>query len=182
MQFIKPDINLNFTGKKNIGFLFSLSLIIISFAFLIINHGPNYGIDFTGGTLVQVKFTEKIAIKTIRTGLSDLGLSNVSVQNFGKKEDNEFLIRTKKSIKQEDLSLSISKAFKKLTGIAPEIRRIEMVGPQVGKELRKKALLAMFYSLLFITIYISGRFEMKWILSGITAGSTYECCIFSFSF
>ncbi|OQY02376.1 MAG: protein translocase subunit SecF [Desulfobacteraceae bacterium 4572_130] len=179
MQFIKPDINLNFIEKKNIGFLFSLSLIIISFAFLIINNGPNYGIDFTGGTLVQVKFTEKIAIKTIRTGLSDIGLSNVSVQNFGKKEDNEFLIRTNKSIKQEEnLSLSISKAFKKSTGIAPEIRRIEMVGPQVGKELRKKALLAMFYSLLFITIYISGRFEMKWILSGITAGSLMSAVYF----
>jgi preprotein translocase subunit SecF len=64
-----------------------------------------------------------------------------------------------------------AKALEKELGTAPEIRRVEMVGPKVGKDLRGKALLAIFYSLLFITIYISGRFELKWMLSAVTAGS-----------
>jgi len=76
------------------------------------------------------------------------------------------------------LSQSIKDAVMASTGIAPEIRRVEMVGPQVGKDLREKALLAIFYSLLFITIYISGRFELKWILSGVTAGSLMTAVYF----
>ncbi|MBU2456123.1 MAG: protein translocase subunit SecF, partial [Proteobacteria bacterium] len=76
------------------------------------------------------------------------------------------------------LSQSIAQAVKASTGIDPEIRRVEMVGPQVGKDLRKSALLAIFYSLLFITIYISGRFEQKLILSAVTAGSLMTAVYF----
>jgi preprotein translocase subunit SecF len=71
----------------------------------------------------------------------------------------------------QGFSLKMENALKSATGNGAEIRRIEMVGPQVGKDLREKALLAMFYALLFITIYISGRFELKWILSGTMAGA-----------
>ncbi|MCK5684719.1 protein translocase subunit SecF, partial [bacterium] len=93
--------------------------------------------------------------------------------------EHEFLIRTSSSqMTNKGLSQSISDAIKTSTGIAPEIRRVEMVGPQVGKDLRKKALLAVFYSLLFITIYISGRFELKWMLSGVTAGSLMTAVYF----
>lgn len=94
------------------------------------------------------------------------------MQDFGESQAHEFLIRTSNlKMTTTRLSNSISDAVKASTGIKPEIRRVEMVGPQVGKDLRRKALLAIFYSLLFITIYISGRFELKWGLSGITAGS-----------
>ena len=78
----------------------------------------------------------------------------------------------------EGLAHSITKALEKSTGHPPEIRRVEMVGPRVGQDLRKKALLAMFYSLLFITIYISGRFEQNWLVSGITAGSLMTAVYF----
>ncbi|MEA1967862.1 MAG: protein translocase subunit SecF [Thermodesulfobacteriota bacterium] len=179
MQFIKPDININFIGKKNIGFFFSLTLIIISFASLLIHHGPNYGIDFAGGTLVQVKFSQETATSDIRSALTEIGLANSSVQSFGKKENHEYLIRTSiPAMTGENLSLSIAGALDKATGEKPEIRRVEMVGPQVGKDLRKQALLAMFYSLLFITVYISGRFEMKWMVSGITAGALMSAVYF----
>ena len=67
--------------------------------------------------------------------------------------------------------LKIEEALKAATGGKVEIRRVEMVGPQVGKDLREKALLAMFFALLFITIYISGRFELKWMISGVMAGA-----------
>ncbi len=186
MQFISNDINLNITGKRRVGFIFSLALIAVSILSLLIHGGPNYGIDFSGGTLVQVKFSDLPSVKDIRTGLSQVGLENSSVQNFGEIKDNEFLIRTSMpAMTGEGFSQSISEALKASTGMAPEIRRVEMVGPQVGKDLRKKALLAMFYSLLFITIYISGRFEMKWILSGVMAGAlmtaVYFLSLFSWS-
>ncbi|MFO7751149.1 MAG: protein translocase subunit SecF, partial [Desulfobacteraceae bacterium] len=179
MQFIKPDINLDFIGKRKTGFFFSLALILISFASLIIHQGPNYGIDFAGGTLVQIKFTQETSTGDIRTGLARMGLTDASVQSFGKQEAHEYLIRTSiPASTGEGLADSVAGAVEKTTGEKPEIRRVEMVGPQVGKDLRKQALLAMFYSLLFITVYISGRFEMKWMISGITAGSLMTAVYF----
>lgn len=179
MQIIKPDINIDFLGKQKFGFVFSAILILVSIGSLVINKGPNYGIDFVGGTLIQVKFTEPVEVGNIRSALADLGFSDASVQNFGQADDNEFLIRTSSPEAGKDgLSQSVSEAIEKTTGQVPEIRRTEMVGPQVGRDLRKKALLAIFYSLLFITIYISGRFELKWILSGITAGSLMTAVYF----
>ncbi len=179
MQFIKPGINLDFLGKKTFGFCFSLVLIIISLASLIIHQGPNFGIDFAGGTLVQVKFPNAIEVKDIRSALKQVGLESSSVQDFGKETDNEYLIRTSnETMTGQGLSHSITQALETTTGIAPDVRRVEMVGPQVGQDLRKKALLAMFFSLLFITIYISGRFEMKWMLSGVTAGALMTAVYF----
>lgn len=179
MQIIKSDVNIDFIGKHNIGFVLSAILILISAGSLFINNGPNYGIDFVGGTLIQVKFSQDVPVGKIRTGLATIRFNDASVQHFGQAEDYEFLIRTNKSqMSSSGLSQSISDAVKASTGITPEIRRVEMVGPQVGKDLRGKALLAIFYSLLFITIYISGRFELKWMLSGVTAGSLMTAVYF----
>ena len=172
MQIIKSDINIDFIGKQKIGFVLSAILIIMSIGSLVIHKGPNFGIDFVGGTLIQVKFSESVEVGKIRSAMTDLGFNDASVQNFGHAGDNEFLIRTSSPEASKDgLSNKISTTLKSSTGVMPEIRRTEMVGPQVGKDLRGKALLAIFYSLLFIAIYISGRFELKWMLSGITAGS-----------
>ncbi len=172
MEFIKPGINIDFIGRRKIGFALSLTLIVVSIVSLIIHHGPNYGIDFVGGTLIQVKFSKPVKVGKIRDGLNNVGFKDASVQDFGQTNGHEFLIRTDNSaMSSQGLARSVKEALKASTGIAPEIRRVEMVGPKVGKDLRGKALLAIFYSLLFITIYISGRFELKWMLSGVTAGS-----------
>ncbi|MCG8635476.1 MAG: protein translocase subunit SecF [Desulfobacterales bacterium] len=179
MQFIKSDINIDFLGKQKIGFFFSCALILAGLVSLIINKGPNYGIDFAGGTLVQVKFTQAVDVGDIRAGLNDLGLKDVSVQGFGQDEDNEYLIRTSNAHAiGNNLSETITSGLKEATTLTPEIRRVEMVGPQVGDDLKRKALLAIFYSLLFITIYISGRFEQKWTIAGITAGALMTAVYF----
>ncbi|MCP3872213.1 MAG: protein translocase subunit SecF [Desulfobacteraceae bacterium] len=179
MQLIKPDINIDFIGKYKIGFFISTILILISIGSLIVHKGPNYGIDFIGGTIIQAKFSEQVPVGKIRSGLSEIGLNDASVQNFGDNENNEFLIRTSNpQMSGKDLSKKIVETIKISTGISPEIRRVEMVGPQVGKDLRNKALLAIFYSLLFITIYISYRFEQKLLLSGVTAGSLMTAVYF----
>jgi preprotein translocase subunit SecF len=186
MQFIKPDVNIDFIGKKNVAFAISLALIIISIGSLILHGGPRLGIDFQGGTLIQVKFGTPVKIDAIKTGLRSVGLDQSSVQRFGEHQANEYLIRTDSSVMtDEGFSNDIKKALDAETGAQAEIRRVEMVGPQVGQDLREKALFAMFYALLFITIYISGRFEFKWILSGVMAaaliGAVYVFSLFKVS-
>ena len=172
MQFIKPDINVNFLGKRKVAFYISLAMILVSFASVIVHKGLRYGVDFAGGTLIQVKFSAPVAMDDIKAGLSTIELGKSSVQRFGDPQDNEYLIRTEGSIiTSEGFSFQVQNALKSATENDVEIRRVEMVGPQVGKDLREKALFAMFFALLFIAIYISGRFELKWILSGVMAGA-----------
>jgi len=172
MQFIKPDININFVSKRKIAFFISMVMILVSIASLFIHKGPRYGIDFAGGTLIQVKFSAPASLNNIKSGLAAIDLGKSSVQQFGDQGDNEYLIRTDRSIMtSQGFSTKVQEALETSTGNKIDIRRVEMVGPQVGKDLREKALFAMFYALLFITIYISGRFELKWVLSGVMAGA-----------
>jgi len=172
MQFIKPDININFIGNRTIAFIVSLVMICASIASLLYHGGPKFGIDFAGGTVIQLKFPAPVSLGDIKAGLRAMDISDSSVQQFGEKEANEFLIRTDMPISAaEGFSGKIAAVLEAETGYSPDIRRIEMVGPQVGRDLREKALFAIFYSLLFITIYISGRFELKWMLSGLMAAA-----------
>lgn len=186
MQFVKPDININFVGKSKIAFYISLAMILISIASIVIHGGPKFGIDFAGGTLVQVKFNEPVSLKNIKSGLAAIDLEKSSVQGFGEQNENEYLIRTDRSVMTSGgFSLKVQQALESSTGKGVTVRRVEMVGPQVGKDLREKALFAMFYALLFIAIYISGRFELKWLLSGVIAGvlmgAVYVLSIFNVS-
>jgi preprotein translocase subunit SecF len=186
MQFVKPDVNIDFVGKRKIAFSVSLAMILISIASLVIHGGPKYGIDFAGGTLVQVKFNEPVKLKNVKSGLAAIDLAKSSVQGFGDQSENEYLIRTDRSVMtSEGFSQTVQKALESSTGKGVTVRRVEMVGPQVGKDLREKALFAMFYALLFIAIYISGRFELKWLLSGVIAGvlmgAVYFLSIFNVS-
>ena len=172
MQFVKPDVNVNFIGRRKIAFVVSAVMITISIASLILHGGPRLGIDFQGGTLIQIKFLAPVEIDDIKSGLQEFGLGKSSVQEFGEQDANEYLIRTDGSVMtSEGFTTNLQKALASATGSELEMRRMEMVGPQVGQDLREKALFAMFYALLFITIYISGRFELKWMISGIMAAA-----------
>jgi preprotein translocase subunit SecF len=175
MQFIKPDINIDFVGKRKIAFVGSLILIAVSVISLVTKGGPMYGIDFAGGTVVQVKFSEEIEPQAVRNALLPMDLGITSIQGFGQKKEHEFLIRAAKST--EALESLATEVKQSLESAYPqnkaEVRRVEMVGPQVGKDLREKALLAMFSALLFIVVYISGRFELKWMLSIVMASCLF---------
>ena len=164
-------------------FVFSIIMLTISVGSLILHGGPRLGIDFQGGTLIQVKFPTPVKIDAIKAGLNTVGLGKSSVQQFGELQDNEYLIRTDSSVvTTEGFTTDVKKALDATTGAEANIRRVEMVGPQVGKDLREKALFAMFYALLFITVYISGRFELKWAKSGVVAaaimGAVYMLSVF----
>ena len=117
MQFIKSDVNINFIGKRKIAFFVSIAMIVISIISLILHGGPKQGIDFAGGTLIQVKFLAPIKIDDINAGLQSIGLGKSSVQSFGEQESNEYLIRTDSSVMAaEGFSLDVEKALASSTG------------------------------------------------------------------
>ncbi|MBW2110559.1 MAG: protein translocase subunit SecF [Deltaproteobacteria bacterium] len=170
MQFIKPGINIDFIGKRRIAFIFSSAMIIATVFLLIWRGGPNYGVDFSGGVLVQVKLPQKTSPAQIKKALRPVQLEDSIIQEFGEEGASEYLIRIRKTnVDLTGLSGKVDQALNKAFGGGVEIRRVEMVGPKVGKDLRQKALFAIFYALLFIAIYISGRFELKWLMSIIMA-------------
>ncbi len=170
MELIKPDINLDFVGKRRMAVLFSAVLILIGLVSLIAKGGPNYGIDFAGGSLVQVKFVEATTAKDIKAALKDLDLRGLTVQQFG-DEANEYLLRAQESnSKLEGLSQVIGGALDVAYGAdQAEIRRAEMVGPQVGKDLRQKGLMAILYAMIGILIYVTWRFEFRFAVGAILA-------------
>ncbi len=169
MELIKPDININFIGYVKGALIFSLVMIGISLISLIIKGGPRYGIDFEGGTLVQVKFFSEVDISEVRVALDNLTIEGLSVQEFGEKEANEYLITMKKTTGElEGLSENVKIALKNRFGRESlEVRRVEMVGPKVGKDLRKKGMLAVAFSILGMLIYIWWRFELRFGVGAI---------------
>jgi len=174
MELIKPGVNIDFIGRRKYAFALSGLLIVITIISLLVQGGPNYGIDFAGGIMVQVKFSKPTKAGEVRESLSNLQLGDPMVQRFGGDASDEFLIRVER-VENMDLNKlrnDMESALKKKFGAeAVEVRRVEVVGPKVGQDLRQKALFAIFYAILFIVIYISGRFELKWMMSIITAGS-----------
>ena len=183
MQLIRPDINLDFVGKRKIFLMFSLSLIVLSILVLF-SKGMNYGIDFTGGTLVQVQFNKKINISKLRTSLKPLPLGDTVIQNFG--SEREFLIRVQKSSRstkglENNIKIAIENNFGKDSF---KIRRTEMVGPKVGADLRNKALSSMFFALIGILIYVSFRFRFRQAIASVIAlihDVLITVAVFSFS-
>jgi len=141
MEIIRPGINIDLIGKMKIAAAASLLLVIISILSLILHGGPNLGIDFAGGTLVQIKFSQKTDANKIRDCLNSIGLENSIIQRFGYDDNNEFLIKTEKSSSAlKGVSTKIQEAFNTSYGKEDfEIRRVEVVGPKVGKDLREKA-------------------------------------------
>ncbi len=171
MEFVKPGTKINFLGIRRFTFGLSGLVIAASIISIILHGGLNYGIDFAGGTLVQVKFSEPTQVETIKENLASIGLDRSLVQRFGEKGENEYLIRVEKSASDlEGLSGQIEGTLQEAYGKSGvEIRRTEMVGPKVGKDLRKKGILAIVYALIGILIYITWRFEFIFAVGAIIA-------------
>ncbi len=170
MEFIKPGINIDFIGRRKIAFVVSLTLIAITAALLVWRGGPNYGVDFSGGVLIQVRLDAPRSPAEIREAFRSPLLKDSIIQEFGEEGAAEYLIRVRQpEVELAGLSEKAQEALAEAFGQGVEIRRVEMVGPKVGEDLREKALFAIFYAILFIAIYISGRFELKWAMSMIMA-------------
>jgi preprotein translocase subunit SecF len=171
MEIIKPGTKFNFMGNSTYAFLLSGMLIVIGILSLILHGGPNYGIDFSGGTLVQVRFSKPVDVAEIRNALNDGGLEGGLIQRFGAEGRGEYLIRLESSSSDlAGLSSLINKALsKKFAEKDFEVRRTEMVGPKVGKDLRSKGIKAIIFALAGILIYISWRFEFRFAVGAVVA-------------
>jgi len=170
MEFIKPGINIDFIGRRKTAFVLSITLIALTAALLIWRGGPNYGVDFSGGVLIQVKLDQPHPPSEIRDAFTSPVLRDSIIQEFGEDEGDEYLVRVRQTdVELAGLSDAVRNELSERFGEGVEIRRVEMVGPKVGEDLRQKALFAIFYAILFIAIYISGRFELKWAMSIVMA-------------
>lgn len=169
MELIKPNSSIDFVGRIKAALIFSLVLIGISLLSLIIKGGPRYGIDFEGGTLVQVKFFNAVEIGAVRTALDSLAIEGLSVQEFGEKDAQEYLISMKKTTGElQGVEDTVKGALTDTFGSDTlEVRRVEMVGPKVGKDLRRKGMLAVTFSILGMLIYIWWRFELRFGVGAI---------------
>ncbi|GAB6064199.1 protein translocase subunit SecF [Deferrisoma palaeochoriense] len=169
MEIIRPGTNYDFLGKRKLWFGVSLAMILLGLASLVVRGGPRYGIDFAGGTLIQVKFHKPVKAGDIRSALADVIQGQVVVQAFG--EENEYILQTEQSSGElEGLAKQVHDALaQKLGDDTVEIRRVEMVGPKVGKDLREKGLLAVLFSLGAILLYIWWRFELRFGFGAVAA-------------
>ncbi len=172
MRFLKHETHIKFISLRYWALAISASLILAGVVSLIVKGGPNYGIDFTGGTLVQVKFSSAgVSINKLRKVLGKLDLGDYLIQQFGEQEDHEVLIRVEgSSSNMESLGDRISRELASVYAKDGfEVRRVEMVGPQVGKDLRRKGILAIVYAMLGILLYVTWRFELKFAVAAIIA-------------
>ncbi len=168
MEFIKHDINIDFVGKRLVAIIASLVLIFLGLGTMVLKGGPLYGIDFAGGTLVQLKFAEQPDIGRIRQALDEKGMGAAIIQSLG---EEKIAVRVKSEVGQQDtVSDDIHGALVAdfgEDGVSVEL--VEMVGPQVGADLRRKGMLSIVYAMMGILVYITLRFQFRFALGAIAA-------------
>lgn len=173
MELIKPGTSFDFVRNFRRALVFSWLLILAGVVSLIVRGGPNYGIDFAGGTMVHIRFHSHQSIDALRQAMSGIGLGEASIQDFGGSNTtgSEFLIRVAEGKEgASDLSAVITQALgEKFGSDTWEILRIETVGPRVGRELRVRAILAVLAATLMMGIYIWIRFELRFGIGAAVA-------------
>ena len=169
MQLIRPDININFLGSRKIALSLSAAVLLISLA-LIAFKGLNLGIDFTGGTLVEVRFHQQVDIAEIRKSIEPAGFEKAVIQEFGSPTDILIRVQNRDDVESSVISTSILDALGGYFGPDQvEMRRVEFVGPQVGKELKTAGFMAVLYTLIGILFYVMVRFKLRFALGADAA-------------
>lgn len=162
--------NYKILEKRKFAAIVSAVVILIGLLSIVFHNGLRLGIDFEGGTLMQIQFEKPVEVRDIRSALEKIGLENASIQQFGAPD--EIIVRVlrleeKEGIKaSEEIKGTLSES---LPDNPFEVRRLEQVGPKIGNELRGAAVLAILSALLGIVLYISIRFEFKFAIASIVA-------------
>ncbi|MGR9099152.1 MAG: protein translocase subunit SecF [Gammaproteobacteria bacterium] len=162
------ELNIDFISKRKFAYIFSGLLLAVSVVSLALN-GLRFGIDFTGGTLVEIGYPRTVELDKLRGGLAEGGFGDATVQHFGTTKDVLIRLKPQEGISQAELSSRVLEAINKKAEISGDLRRVEFVGPQVGDELANDGGLAVLYSLFGILIYVAWRFEYKFSVGAVVA-------------
>lgn len=169
LQLVPPGLRLDFLGKAKFFIGLSIVVIVIGLLSVLVHGGLRQGIDFSGGTLLHLGFSQPADLSAVRSALKTVELEQSVVQHYG--NEREVLIRIAQSAgESEAIGPKVQQALQmQFPTQMIEVLRLEVVGPQVSADLRRQALFAMFYAILGIVIYLSGRFEAKWVMSILLA-------------
>lgn len=160
--------HINFIGNRKIAMTFSGILMVIAIVSLAVR-GLQMGIDFTGGTLIEVGYEQTADLTALRKTLDESGFANATVQNFGTSKDVLIRLKLQEGVNSADLSNKVLEAINKNAATPAKLRRVEFVGPQVGDDLATDGFLALLYSTIAILIYVAVRFEWKFSVGAIIA-------------
>jgi len=164
-KWITRDTSINFMKARK--FTYTLSAILVLLSVLsIMFKGLNYGIDFSGGILIELKSENKIDVEALRQRLANVNLDEINLQSIGEKGD-EVVLRAQAKDMNEKQQMAAVNQIKAELGNEFEYRRIELVGPQVGDELKKAGIIASLLAVLAISAYIWFRFEWQFALGAM---------------
>jgi len=158
---------IDFMSKRKIAMLFSAILLVVS-ATALFSNGLNFGIDFTGGTLVEVGYPESADLVAVQKALDEKGFSEASAVHFGTTKEVLIRVAPREGVAQNDISTLVLEALKS-TSSEIQLRRSEYVGPQIGEELTEQGGLAMLYALIGILVYVTLRFEYRFSIGSVAA-------------
>jgi len=167
-ELVPHNTKINFIGARFAAFVFSILLSIGSIA-IVFTHGLNFGIDFTGGIIMEARTQKNYEISDIRELLSDAGYTGATIQNFGSNADLLIRLQPKEDEDQVKEVANLKSLMSNFLEGDVEFRRVDYVGPKVGKELVNKGLMALFLSLTVMTAYIAVRFSWQFGVGVIIA-------------
>ena len=168
MQILDKKTDFNFMSKRKVAAVFSILLLLSSITSLVMQ-GLNFGIDFTGGTMIELSYEEEAKLGSIRSTLEKNGYGDAIVQNFGSIHDVLIRLPILETENMAELSNKIVATLQSGHESKIDVRRVEFVGPQVGEELTEQGGLAMLYALIGILIYVSLRFEYRFAIGSVVA-------------
>jgi preprotein translocase subunit SecF len=168
MDFFKHRTTIDFLGQRKLAVGLSLVLILASIVSFAVR-GVNLGLDFTGGTVIEVAYAQPVGLDGVRQTLAQAGYPEAVVQHFGTARDVMVRIAPRPEEASADLSTRVLRALQDATAERVEMRRVEFVGPQVGEELREDGGLAMLIALFGILIYVALRFEYRFAMGAVAA-------------
>lgn len=168
MHFLSKETHINFVGVRKYALIIS-ALLLMTAVYSIVTKGLNFGIDFTGGTMIEIAYPQSADLNAIRDTLSDNGYDDAVVQNFGSLNDVLVRLPVIEDQNMAALSNAVVDILQQNADTALDVKRVEFVGPQVGEELAEDGGLAMIYALFGILIYVALRFEYRFAISSVIA-------------
>ena len=166
---ILHGLNVDWMGRRHIAYVISGIMLVASLASLIMHGGPRYGVDFTGGTLIEAAIQPTPTPEAVRTAVERGGFARAEIQQ-GIDKPNEFLIRLGVAEAGTDPSPAVESALRSLSpGTQVELLRVETVGPRVGDELRSAAIKAVFLALGLILVYVAFRYDWRYSVGAVVA-------------